>query len=51
VAGRAVFAGAVAIGTQLTVLMVGGGVALCVALYAMAREDAVVPGVPVGARR
>ncbi len=43
------FAGAVAIGTQLTALMVAGGAALCVALYAMAREDAVVTRVPVGA--
>lgn len=33
------FAGAVAIGTQLTALMVAGGVAVGVALYAVAREQ------------
>jgi hypothetical protein len=43
------FVGAVAIGTQLTALMVAGGLALCVALTVMARENAVVGRVPVGA--
>lgn len=37
------FVGAVAVGTQLTALMVAGGVAVGVALYALAREESRVP--------
>jgi hypothetical protein len=37
------FVSAVAIGTQLTALMVTGGVAMGVALYALAREETRVP--------
>ena len=42
------FAGSVAIGTQLTALMVTGGVAVGVALFAIAREEQVGARVPVG---
>jgi hypothetical protein len=37
------FVGGVAIGTQLTALMVAGGLAIGVALYALAREETRVP--------